>query len=59
MAGLRFIQPALINGSVGLVLAPGGKLSRVLEFSFTSAGIARLEVIGDPARLRELDIAVL
>jgi RNA polymerase sigma-70 factor, ECF subfamily len=57
--GLRFIQPALINGSVGLVLAPGGKLSRVLEFSFTSAGIARLEVIGDPARLRELDIAVL
>ena len=57
--GLRFVQPALINGSVGLILAPGGKLSRVLTFTFTNAAIARLEVIGDPAHLRELDIAVL
>jgi RNA polymerase sigma-70 factor (ECF subfamily) len=57
--GLRFVQPALINGSVGLILAPGGKLSRVLTFTFATAKIARLEVIGDPARLRELDIAVL
>jgi RNA polymerase sigma-70 factor (ECF subfamily) len=57
--GLRFVQPALINGSVGLILAPGGKLSRVLTFTFTNAKIARLEVIGDPARLRALDIGVL
>jgi RNA polymerase sigma-70 factor (ECF subfamily) len=57
--GLRFVQPALINGSVGLVLAPGGKLSRVLTFTFTNATIARLEVIGDPVRLRELEIGVL
>ena len=57
--GLRFVQPALINGSVGMILAPGGKLSRVLTFTFTNAKIARLEVIGDPARLRELDIGVL
>jgi RNA polymerase sigma factor (sigma-70 family) len=57
--GLPFVQPALINGSVGLMLAPGGKLSRVLTFTLTNARIARLEVIGDPARLRELDIGVL
>jgi RNA polymerase sigma factor (sigma-70 family) len=57
--GLRFVQPALINGSVGLILAPGGKLSRVLTFTLTNAKITRLEVTGDPARLRELDIAVL
>jgi len=57
--GLRFVQPALINGSVGLILATGGKLSRVLTFTFTNAKIARLEVIGDPARLRELDVGVL
>jgi RNA polymerase sigma-70 factor (ECF subfamily) len=57
--GLRFVQPALINGSVGVILAPGGKLSRVLTFTFTNAKITRLEVTGDPARLRELDIAVL
>src|SRR5437868_4752523 len=54
--GLRFVQPALINGSAGLVLAPAGKLSRVLTFTFTDTKIARLEVIGDPARLREFDI---
>jgi RNA polymerase sigma-70 factor (ECF subfamily) len=57
--GLRFVEPALVNGSVGLILATGGKLSRVLTFTFTNAKIARLEVIGDPARLRELDIGVL
>jgi RNA polymerase sigma-70 factor (ECF subfamily) len=56
--GLRFVQPALINGSVGLILAPGGKLSRALTFTFTNAKVTQVEVIGDPARLRELDIAV-
>jgi RNA polymerase sigma-70 factor (ECF subfamily) len=57
--GLQFVQPALIDGSVGLILAPRGKLSRVLTFTFTSARIARLEVIGDPVRLRQLEIAML
>jgi RNA polymerase sigma factor (sigma-70 family) len=57
--GLRFVELALINGSVGLILATSGKLSRVLTFTFTNARIARLEVIGDPVRLRELDIGVL
>jgi RNA polymerase sigma-70 factor (ECF subfamily) len=57
--GLRFVQPALINGSVGLILAPRGKLSRALTFTVTNAKVTRVEVIGDPARLRELDIGVL
>jgi RNA polymerase sigma factor (sigma-70 family) len=57
--GLRFVQPALIDGSVGLIFAPRGKLSRALTFAFTNAKVTRVEVIGDPARLRELDIAVL
>jgi RNA polymerase sigma-70 factor (ECF subfamily) len=57
--GLRFVQPALINGSVGVVLAPRGRLSKVLIFTVANARVTRVEVIGDPARLRELDIAVL
>jgi RNA polymerase sigma factor (sigma-70 family) len=57
--GLRFVQPALINGTVGVVLAPRGKLSRVLSFTFRDDKVTLLEVIGDPGRLRELDIAVL
>jgi RNA polymerase sigma-70 factor (ECF subfamily) len=57
--GLRSVQPALIDGSVGLILAPHGQLSRAVSFTFTNAKVTRVEVIGDPARLRELDIAVL
>ena len=57
--GARFVQLALINGSVGLIFAPSGRLSRVLIFTFANDKVTRVEVIGDPARLRELDIAVL
>jgi RNA polymerase sigma-70 factor (ECF subfamily) len=53
------VQPALIDGSVGLILAPRGKLSKAMIFTFTNAKVTRLDVIGDPARLRELDIAAL
>jgi RNA polymerase sigma-70 factor (ECF subfamily) len=57
--GMRFVQPALIDGSVGIIFAPHGKLSRALTFTFASAKVTRVEVVGDRARLRELDIAVL
>jgi RNA polymerase sigma-70 factor, ECF subfamily len=55
---LTFFQVALIDGTPGLVLAPRGKLSRVVMFSFSDDKITRVEAIGDPARLRELEIAV-
>jgi RNA polymerase sigma-70 factor (ECF subfamily) len=42
-----------------VILAPRGKLSRVLTFTFANDKVTRIEVTGDPARLRELDIAVL
>jgi RNA polymerase sigma-70 factor (ECF subfamily) len=51
------IAPALIDGSVGLVMAPKGRLLRVLRFTFESGRIARAEVIADRARLDALDIA--
>jgi RNA polymerase sigma-70 factor (ECF subfamily) len=57
--GRHFVEPALINGAVGLIFAPGGTLFRALTFTFTNDTITRVEVIGDPARLRGLDIAVL
>jgi RNA polymerase sigma-70 factor (ECF subfamily) len=59
LARAEFGPAALIDRSVGLIHAPRGKLSRALTFTFTNAKITRVEVIGDPARLRELDIAVL
>jgi RNA polymerase sigma-70 factor (ECF subfamily) len=57
--GLRFVQPALINGSVGVILAPRGKLVRALTFTFANDKVTRVEVVGEPARLRELHIALL
>src|SRR6266852_5994176 len=41
--GMRFVQPALIDGSVGIIFAPRGKLVRALTFTFTNAKITRVE----------------
>jgi RNA polymerase sigma-70 factor (ECF subfamily) len=57
--GARAAQPALIDGTVGLVIAPKGRLFRALRFTFANGTIAQVEVIGDPERLRQLDLAVL
>jgi len=57
--GARFARPALVNGAVGVVVAPRGRLFRVLSFTFKDGKIAQVEVIGDQARLRELDLAVV
>ena len=53
------MQLALVNGGVGLIWAPGGRLSRVVSFTIAAGKIAKVEVIADPARLRELDLAVI
>src|SRR5246127_1107797 len=50
---IRSVQPALINGSVGLVWAPRGRLHRAISFTFTQGKIAQVEVIADPERLEE------
>jgi RNA polymerase sigma factor (sigma-70 family) len=55
----RSAQPMLVNGAVGLVWAPRGRLLRVLRFSITGGKIAGVELIAAPARLRKLDLAVL
>ena len=57
--GLGSVEVVLIDGSVGLILAPRGKLLRALTFTIADAKITRVEAIGDPARLRELEITVL
>jgi len=54
-----FVHPALVNGSVGLVFAPGGKLSRALSFTFATGKIVAAEIITDRDRLQQLDLSVL
>jgi RNA polymerase sigma-70 factor (ECF subfamily) len=49
----------LVNGEVGLIWSPGGHVFRVLRFSLADGKIATFDVIADPARLREFELAVL
>jgi hypothetical protein len=56
---IRFTQPALVNGAVGLVMAPRGRLFLVLGFTITEGRVTEIDVIADPDRLRHLDLAVL
>ena len=57
--GLTSVQPALIDGSVGLIVAPRGRLARVLAFTIVGGKITRIDAIGDRGRFKELAIAVL
>ena len=55
----RNVRPALVNGSVGLILGAQGRLSRALTFTIADGRITGIEVIGDPARLSALEVSTL
>jgi len=55
----RFAQPALVNGAVGVIVAPRGHLLLVMALNVTGGKIHEIDIIADPARLRQLDLAVL
>src|SRR5829696_5014637 len=58
-ARARFAQPALVNGAVGVVVAPLGRLFVVLDLKERDGKITDIDVIADPERLRQLDLGVL
>ena len=55
----RAAQAALVNGAVGVVVAPRGRLMMVLDFTIRDGKIIAIDAIADPAHLRQLDLAVL
>jgi RNA polymerase sigma factor (sigma-70 family) len=55
----RFAQPVLVNGAVGVVVAPFGRLRYVAQFTITGGKIAQIHVMADPAVLRQWQLAVL
>jgi RNA polymerase sigma-70 factor (ECF subfamily) len=55
----RAAQPALVDGSIGLVAAPGGRLLYIIRFTFRHGKIAEVDLISNPERIRRLDLAVL
>ncbi|MFG2501855.1 sigma-70 family RNA polymerase sigma factor [Streptomyces sp. NPDC048441] len=55
----RFAEPALVNGTVGVVVAPYGRLVIALLIRTDGGRVAAYEVIADPERLRTLKVSVL
>lgn len=55
----QIAQPVLVNGAVGVVAAPRGQPYAVLGFTIRQGKIAEIDILGDPARLRQLDLSVL
>ncbi|WP_433633627.1 hypothetical protein [Nocardia sp. CA-120079] len=55
----RVATLALVDGAVGIIVAPRGKLLLALAVTVADDRIAGYEVIADPTRLRHLEIAVL
>jgi RNA polymerase sigma factor (sigma-70 family) len=53
-------QLALVDGNVGIVYAPAGRLRTALRFTVSAErAITAIEVIADPERLRRLAVALL
>jgi RNA polymerase sigma-70 factor (ECF subfamily) len=55
-------QPApalvLVDGAVGVVVAPHGRLQRVVTFTVRDGRITEIHVMADPERLNQLDLTL-
>lgn len=52
-------QLILVDGAVGVMFAPAGQLQVVLAMTISGNQISAIDVIADPHRLRQLDLALL
>jgi hypothetical protein len=55
----RFARPALVNGAAGFVVAPRGRPLAVAGFTVAGGTIVEIDLLADPARMRELDLTEL
>lgn len=55
----RLTQPALVDGAIGVVVAPQGRLVRALRFTIANGKISEIEVTGSPERLGELEVSIV
>ena len=51
--------PALINGTAGVVTAANGRPITLIGFTITGAKILAIDLIDDPRRITEADLAIL
>jgi RNA polymerase sigma-70 factor (ECF subfamily) len=50
-----FARPALVNGAAGFVVARGDRTLAVAGFTVADGRIAEIDLLADPARLREIE----
>jgi RNA polymerase sigma-70 factor (ECF subfamily) len=55
----RLARPALVNGAAGFVVAAPGRPIAVAGFTIARGQIVEIDLLADPALLRELDLTVL
>jgi ketosteroid isomerase-like protein len=53
------MRPALINGAVGVVAVLDGTAFAVGAFTVRGERIVEIDIVADPERLRQLDLAIL
>ena len=56
---VRGTEAMLVDGRAGLVIAPGGRLERVLQFTIVGGKITQVDIVGDAKRLGEMELALL
>jgi RNA polymerase sigma factor (sigma-70 family) len=56
-ARMQQAEIALVDGSVGVVFAPGGRLWRVLSITIEHGRVSGVDVIADPARLENIEVS--
>ncbi|HEU4783099.1 MAG TPA: sigma-70 family RNA polymerase sigma factor [Ktedonobacterales bacterium] len=52
-------RPVLVNGAVGVAVAPRGRLFVALQVTIKEGKITEIDAIADPEHLRALDLALL
>jgi RNA polymerase sigma factor (sigma-70 family) len=55
----RFAHPVLVNGTAGYVVAPQGRPFAVIGVTVAHGRIAEIDILADPARVRDLDLTFL
>ena len=58
-ARAQFVPPALVNGTVGVVMAPRGRLFGVGVLTIRGDRIVEMDLVADPDRLARIELAVL
>jgi RNA polymerase sigma factor (sigma-70 family) len=56
---MEFVQTALVDGAVGLVMAQAGRLFRLVRFTIERGKIAHVDIVADPEQLDKLEVKVL